>query len=52
MKLVEPTSTKRSPLYTSRAASAAKREIINAKGKDSDGAFRAYNRRDSKKEAA
>jgi hypothetical protein len=52
MKLVEPAGAKRSPLYTSRAASAAKREIIQAKGKDSDGAYRAYNRLDSKKAAA
>jgi hypothetical protein len=52
MKLVEQAGAKRSPLYTSRAAGAAKREIIQAKGKDSDGAYRAYNRLDSKKAVA
>lgn len=44
--------TKRSPLGTPKAQSIAKQEIIKAKGKDSDGAYRAFNRLDSKKEAA
>lgn len=43
---------KRSPLYTPPSQRAVKKEIIQAKGKDKDGAYRAYNRLDAKKEAA
>ena len=42
---------KRSPLYTSRAHRAAKTTVIKEKGRDSDGAYRAANRRDTKAEA-
>jgi hypothetical protein len=45
-----PKPTKRSPLHTPQSLSVAKKEIIKAKGKDSDGAYRAFNRIDSKKD--
>jgi hypothetical protein len=41
---------KHSPLYTPPPQRTAKKEIIQAKGKDSDGAFRAFNRIHSKKD--
>lgn len=42
-------ATKRSPLYTSKQDAAKKRAILNEKGKDLDGAYRAYGRIDSQK---
>lgn len=37
-----------SPLYTSPQAEKLKRQIISDLGRDSDGAYRAYNRLDGK----
>lgn len=37
-----------SPLYTSAQAEKLKRQIISDLGRDSDGAYRAYNRLDGK----
>lgn len=37
-----------SPLYTSAQAEKLKRQIISDLGKDVDGAYRAYNRKDGK----
>jgi hypothetical protein len=40
---------RKSPLYTSKNDSEKKKSVIKEKGKDSDGAFRAYNRIDTKR---
>lgn len=42
-------TNRRSPLYTSKGDAAKKRAILNEKGKDLDGAYRAYGRIDSQK---
>lgn len=40
----------KSPLYTSKGVVQVKHDIIAKQGKDSDGAFRAFNRKDKPKE--
>lgn len=47
----ENKNSRRSPLYTSKHDAAKKRAILNEKGKDLDGAYRAYGRLDSQKKS-